>query len=835
MGKRKIAIQNPDTGEISYLMAEDGSALYAKNSGLKILTDINMSGNAVDNIVISEVDGLPTTGKEGQITYYDGSFYCCNGKMWSRMSIVGEETIDEGEIFNDYNNNRAISKYSVSHGSNNLAGAKAFKITAFGTTDSKTYTLDSVEGLEVGDVFSVHLKNEYDNYGKIVSIESSTKVVAVDNFKEAETATEGNPVLNIFRIAAKPEVGTTDFAEAAFAEGSRTKAVAKYAHAEGVDTTVIGNNGHAEGRETVAVYAAHAEGERTKAMGYASHTEGANTQATAQRAHAEGEKSIAANFAAHAEGENTQALAWDSHTEGKSTVANGDASHAEGKITTTGLLGLKVDIVGHDSDSTIELSNDILDRIYVGDVVRVYELLSKKPKEIVKVTNKTDTTLTLNKSIASGKYKIQIDGKIIGTTIIGLGLSGHYAHAEGNNTIAAGSASHSEGKLSYAIGDYSHAEGKSNTYNNYAHSEGLDTVASGEASHVEGNNNEASGKYSHAEGENTIASNETSHSEGYQTKATGQYAHAEGKAAVASGNASHAEGGSTVAAAYASHAEGDQTNAKKNGSHAEGYMTNAEAEASHSEGSETTASGSYSHAEGANTISSGNKSHAEGANTTAQGGASHAEGGYTKAMGHYSHAEGYNTITNNDYQHVEGKYNIEDTNNKYAHIIGNGSSNKRSNAHTIDWNGNAWFAGKVTTGNTQEELATKTYVDSVAGSSTGGTVSDTYYIDINEGISSDKWAEIMTVPNFSPSKTYIVNNRTYGGGQAWEILILNEEHNMRDENDNALSIKHTTLKLTSEGKLLAKAGEYWGTVPKTVGLTMRLIIVDSSHVITSLA
>lgn len=384
MGKRKIAIQNPDTGEISYLMAEDGSALYAKNSGLKILTDINMSGNAVDNIVISEVDGLPTTGKEGQITYYDGSFYCCNGKMWSRMSIVGEETIDEGEIFNDYDNNRAISKYSVSHGSNNLAGAKAFKITAFGTTDSKTYTLDSVEGLEIGDVFSVHLKNEYDNYGKIVSIEPSTKVVTVDNFKEAETATEGNPVLNIFRIATKPEVGTTDFAEAAFAEGSRTKAVAKYAHAEGVDTTVIGNNGHAEGRETVAVYAAHAEGERTKAMGYASHTEGANTQATAQRAHAEGEKSIAANFAAHAEGENTQALAWDSHTEGKSTVANGDASHAEGKITTTGLLGLKVDIVGHDSDSTIELSNDILDRIYVGDVVRVYELLSKKPIQLQK-------------------------------------------------------------------------------------------------------------------------------------------------------------------------------------------------------------------------------------------------------------------------------------------------------------------------------------------------------------------------------------------------------------------------------------------------------------------
>ena len=33
---------------------------------------------------------------------------------------------------------------------------------------------------------------------------------------------------------------------------------------------------------------------------------------------------------------------------------------------------------------------------------------------------------------------------------------------------------------------------------------------------------------------------------------------------------------------------------------------------------------------------------------------------------------------------------------KYAHIVGNGESNSaRSNAHTLDWDGNAWFAGTV--------------------------------------------------------------------------------------------------------------------------------------------
>lgn len=31
----------------------------------------------------------------------------------------------------------------------------------------------------------------------------------------------------------------------------------------------------------------------------------------------------------------------------------------------------------------------------------------------------------------------------------------------------------------------------------------------------------------------------------------------------------------------------------------------------------------------------------------------------------------------------------------YAHIVGNGTVSKPSNAHTLDWDGNAWFAGYV--------------------------------------------------------------------------------------------------------------------------------------------
>ena len=91
----------------------------------------------------------------------------------------------------------------------------------------------------------------------------------------------------------------------------------------------------------------------------------------------------------------------------------------------------------------------------------------------------------------------------------------------------------------------------------------------------------------------------------------------------------------------------------------------------------------------------GNYSFAEGHYTTASGVASHAEGTDTTASGQASHAEGYGTKASSHYQHVHGKYNIEDTSNTYAEIVGNGAALENSNAHTLDWSGNAWYAGTV--------------------------------------------------------------------------------------------------------------------------------------------
>lgn len=95
----------------------------------------------------------------------------------------------------------------------------------------------------------------------------------------------------------------------------------------------------------------------------------------------------------------------------------------------------------------------------------------------------------------------------------------------------------------------------------------------------------------------------------------------------------------------------------------------------------------------------GEYAQAFGENTIASGIHSHAEGNITTASGDCSHAEGLYTIASGENQHVQGKYNISDTTS--AHIVGNGTErNTRSNAHTLDWQGNAWFAGDVYTGST---------------------------------------------------------------------------------------------------------------------------------------
>ena len=64
---------------------------------------------------------------------------------------------------------------------------------------------------------------------------------------------------------------------------------------------------------------------------------------------------------------------------------------------------------------------------------------------------------------------------------------------------------------------------------------------------------------------------------------------------------------------------------------------------------------------------------------------------------------------------MQGKYNITDSENQYAHIIGNGyvddEGEHRSNAYTLDWQGNATFAGEMYMNN-NSKVASEDFVNS---------------------------------------------------------------------------------------------------------------------------
>lgn len=315
------------------------------------------------------------------------------------------------------------------------------------------------------------------------------------------------------------------------------------------------------------------------------------------------------------------------------------------------------------------------------------------------------------------------------------------------NTIANGEASHAEGLCSLADGYNSHAENSSIAKGSSAHSEGAG-IAVGMESHAE---------------QRSIASGERSHSEGYGV-ASGMVSHAEGSG-VAYGRYSHAEGGVFANGTFVISLTGEanattytingmRSNIENNGSlytlpdgfpnlsgHTVGGVpitgqtitsnnvtsitlakTLSSSAISNTEyvvDNVTTTSGYSSHAEGAFTISNGHYSHTEGRISASLGASSHSEGTLTRADSENSHAEGLGTIASSINQHVQGRWNVRDSSNAYAHIVGNGDISSRSNAYTLDWNGNGWYAGKLTVGSAPTnnmDVATKQYVDNATSS-----------------------------------------------------------------------------------------------------------------------
>lgn len=274
----------------------------------------------------------------------------------------------------------------------------------------------------------------------------------------------------------------------------------------------------------------------------------------------------------------------------------------------------------------------------------------------------------------------------VGTRTIGANT---FTAGVNNKTLSKNSAALGENNL--ARGSHSFVAGRNNEVSFAAVAFGRGNKASYDQATAFGGNNTASGYSSLATGQETTASGVASSSFGNLTKATGKKSSAFGGETIASG-----ENAVTF-----------------------GYKSKASGENSIATGKETIASGTRSMANGFQTVSTGGNAVSLGNKTSAKGNHSVATGDQTIAEGESSLAEGRQTIATRRSQHVQGEFNIADpegtanyTRGKYAHIVGNGTADdKRSNAHTLDWSGNAWFAGDVYVGEHKERLATESYVD----------------------------------------------------------------------------------------------------------------------------
>ena len=463
----------------------------------------------------------------------------------------------------------------------------------------------------------------------------------------------------------------------------------------------IGENSYAVGYDVEASgIASHAESEFTTASGSCSHAEGYSTIASADQSHAEGYNTIASGNCSHAEGEFTTASGDCSHAEGGNTTASSNYQHVQGKYNIEDTNNKYAHIVGNGSNDNKSNAHTLDwegNAWYAGQVEanNVPYVASEKVVLTVPAASITAKKTEIDNLINDNSEPVQIP--VDGTVTYDPTKSYYVKY---NNTQY--HAIYIDGALGI-VENGCECIIETISGNTVLAVFLLDTTNTTDMQLIEKDIKNLDNMYI----PNDLKVN-NSITVGARKGRIGAFSSSFGLTCKASGDLSHAEGDGTIASGECSHAEGSETTALGECSHAEGDNTTAVGDCSHAEGSGTQASGNCSHAEGGGTVASGSKSHAEGTNTAAPGDSSHSEGKYTGAPGNCSHAEGYNTKASSEHQHVQGKFNIEDTTNKYAHIVGNGNNNNsRSNAHTLDWEGNAWYAGDVQGANLPYNISSK--------------------------------------------------------------------------------------------------------------------------------
>lgn len=428
------------------------------------------------------------------------------------------------------------------------------------------------------------------------------------------------------------------------------------------------------------------------------------------------------------------------HAEGSDTKAYGTYSHAEG--------------MGGENSYYFDSINSIWSYgIYTSIPEELIDTSKQKYRLTYQVNGETKehkgTIHWFHSNEIYAEEQIPQDITAPFTLYLSTGAMNSASHSEGYETLAQDVYTHAEGYKTQAYGDASHSEGWNTIVKeNYGHAEGYKTQAIQTASHSEGYETKANGKYSHSEGYKTKALADGAHAEGYYNLTNSAYTHIEGY----NNEIIDSQDGTGIYASSGAHIEGQNHTVLGKGAHVEGLGTSTYFSAKFINGTQFTITlnthkdyfdknlfiyqyitfknnaenkkykiksvvlskptedplATYTLEEDTgytnttktiyfwNPLIYGDGIHVEGAATFGRGTGAHIEGQGTWGIGNGTHIQG----RFNDFDLIQdyglGGYQYTTNASNYAHVVGNGTAmDKRSNAHTLDWDGNAWYAGRI--------------------------------------------------------------------------------------------------------------------------------------------
>lgn len=350
-----------------------------------------------------------------------------NGTAWNFTPIFIGVSKGGGEVFNDYDNNKAAG---------NNSHAEGVKTKASGDYS--------------------HAEGNTTQANKIASHAEGQHTTAAGIGAHAEGA------------------DTQALGDDSHAEGQLTNATASNSHAEGNSTVASGVNSHTEGYNTKATKSnSHAEGNSTESNGLSSHTEGTNTLAEGDNSHAEGNGGTATGTNSHVEGSETNTEGANAHAEGNQSGAFGDNSHAEGQLNNA--RGVNSHAEGQETEA-----------VGVNSHAEGFQTEANKNNShaegCITVANGDASHAEGDETQAAGKWS-----HAEGYMSLAEGIA---SHAEGQYTTASGDYSHAEGTSTRASYINAHTEGQDTAAEAAnAHAEGQGTVTAEVGGHVAGKYN----------------------------------------------------------------------------------------------------------------------------------------------------------------------------------------------------------------------------------------------------------------------------------------------------------------------------------------------------------